>query len=239
MMSEAELHLLKQRMLQGKLNKARRGELGFSLPIGYLRRPSGEVILDPDEQVQQVVRLIFRKFEALGTLNAVLRYLVEHNIQLGIRVRTGPAKGELEWRRPNRMTLQNLLKSPIYAGVYAYGRRQVDPRKKQAGRPSTGRTVRAAQECHVLLKDHFPAYISWEQFEQNLAQLKTNQARAGELGAVRHGAALLSGLLRCGKCGCRMTVRYGGHRQRLIRRSADSRLRRRVRPDRSKARRLS
>jgi DNA invertase Pin-like site-specific DNA recombinase len=131
MMSEAELHLLKQRMFQGKLNKARRGELGFTLPIGYIRRPSGEVILDPDEQVRNVVRLIFGKFEELGTLNAVLRYLVEHNIELGIRVRTGPAKGELEWRRPNRMTLQNLLKSPIYAGAYVYGRRQVDPRKKQ------------------------------------------------------------------------------------------------------------
>src|SRR5688572_4154277 len=86
-LSEAELHILKQRMHQGRLNKARRGELAVPLPIGYVRRPSGEVTFDSDEQVQQVVRLVFRKFEELGTLNAVLRYLVRNNIQLGVRVR--------------------------------------------------------------------------------------------------------------------------------------------------------
>ncbi len=95
-MSEAELHILKQRMLQGKLNKARRGELNVTLPAGYVRRPSGEVTFDPDEQVQQVVKLIFRKLEELGTLNGVLRYLVKHNIQLGIRAHTRDNKGELE-----------------------------------------------------------------------------------------------------------------------------------------------
>lgn len=180
-MSEAELHILKQRMVQGKLNKARRGELNFALPSGYVRRPSGEVTFDPDEQVQQVVKLIFRKFEELGTLNAVLRYLVKHDIQLGVRVRTGLNKGELEWRRPNRMTLQTLLKHPMYAGAYAYGRRQVDPRKKQAGRPSTGRVVSAPEEWLVLLKDRYPTYISWEQYQRNLARLKSNQACADEL----------------------------------------------------------
>jgi hypothetical protein len=207
-MSEAELHILKQRMVQGKLNKARRGELNFALPSGYVRRPSGEVTFDPDEQVQQVVKLIFRKFEELGTLNAVLRYLVKNDIQLGVRVRTGLNKGDLEWRRPNRMTLQTLLKHPMYAGAYAYGRRQIDPRKKQAGRPSTGRVVSAVEDLLVLLKDRYPAYISWEQYQRNLARLKSNQACADELGAVRHGPSLLSGLLICSKCGCRMTVQY-------------------------------
>lgn len=211
-MSEAELHILKQRMYQGKLNKARRGELALPLPIGYFRRPGGEVIFDPDEQVQHVVQLIFRKFEELGTLNAVLRYLVRNNVQLGIRVRSGLGKGELEWHRPNRMTLQNLLKHPIYAGAYAYGRRQVDPRRKKPGRPSTGRTVSDPQAWLVLQKDRFPAYISWEQYERNLARLKANQARTAVVGAVRPGSALLSGLLVCAKCGQKMTVRYGGQR---------------------------
>lgn len=96
-------------------NIARRGELNFALPSGYVRHPSGEVTFDPDEQVQQVIRLIFDKFEELGTLNAVLRYLVKYDIHLGIRARTRLNKGELEWRRPNRMTLQTLLKHPIYA----------------------------------------------------------------------------------------------------------------------------
>ena len=119
-MSEAELHILKQRMVQGKHNKAKRGELGFSVPIGYVRRPSGEIRFDPDEQAQQIVKLIFRKFEELGTLNAVLRYLVSNHIQVGVRVLSGLNKGDLEWRRPNRPTLQNLIKSPVYAGAYAY-----------------------------------------------------------------------------------------------------------------------
>jgi DNA invertase Pin-like site-specific DNA recombinase len=212
-MSEAELHILKQRLHQGKLNKARRGELTFPLPIGYVRRPSGEVTLDPDEPVQQVVHLIFRKFDELGTLHALLRYLTQHDIRLGVRVREGAAKGELEWRRPNRMTLQSLLKHPAYAGAYTYGRRQVDPRRQQPGRPRTGRITCAPEDYHVLRKDHFPAYISWEQYERNLARLQANRARSEAMGAVRHGPALLAGLRVCGRCGARMFVRYGGPRK--------------------------
>jgi DNA invertase Pin-like site-specific DNA recombinase len=209
-MSEAELHILKQRMYQGTLQKARRGALSFALPIGYSRNAAEEVVYDPDAQVQHVVRLIFRKFDELGTLHALLRYLRQHDIHLGVRLREGPCKGTLEWRRPNRMTLQNLLKHPIYAGAYAYGRRQVDGRKKQPGRPSTGRVTCPRQDYHVLLKDHVPAYIPWEQYERNLARLEANRARADTIGAVRHGPSLLAGLLVCGKCHCRMQVRYGG-----------------------------
>src|SRR6266508_1162535 len=209
-MSEAELHLLKQRMYQGKLNKARRGDLAVPVPVGYVRRASGEVTFDPDEQVQHVVRLLFRKFVDLGTLNALLRYLVAHEIRLGIRVREGPAKGELEWRRPNRMTLQNLLKNPIYAGAYAYGRRPIDPRRQTTGRRSTGRTVTAPHEWVALLRDRLPAYITWEQYEGNLARLRANQARAEAIGAVRRGPALLAGLVVCARCGCRLFVRYDG-----------------------------
>lgn len=212
-MSEAELHILKQRMLAGKLNKAKRGELSFDPPIGYLRRPSGEVVFDPDEQVQQVVHLIFRKFQEIGTLNGLLRYLVQQAIQLGVRVRIGNTRGDLEWRQPNRMTLQNMLKNPIYAGAYAYGKRQIDPRKKQPGKPSTGRVVSAPEDWHALVKDRLPAYISWDQYQQNLAQLQANQFRANRIGAARHGPALLSGLVVCQSCGCRMTVHYSGRGQ--------------------------
>ncbi len=121
-MSEAELHILKQRMHQGRLSKAGRGELQFALPIGYVWSPTGEVQFDPDEQVQQVVRLIFRTFENVGTLGGLVRYLAQQQIQLGVRVREGPGKGELVWRRPNRATLQTMLKHPLYAGSYVYGR---------------------------------------------------------------------------------------------------------------------
>ena len=134
--------------MQGKRNKAQRGELGFSVPIGYVRRPSGEIEVGPDEQVQHVVKLIFRKFEELGTLNAVLRYLVTHHIQVGVRVLSGANKGDLDWRRPNRATLQNLLKNPTYAGAYAYGRKQVDPRKRGLSSNGTGTHAKAENYIH-------------------------------------------------------------------------------------------
>src|SRR5256886_3553498 len=166
-MSEAELHILKQRMHQGRLSKAQRGELQFALPIGYIWSPTGEIQFDPDEQVQQVVRLIFRTFEELGTLGRLVRYLAQHQIQLGVRVREGPGKGELIWRRPNRATVQMMLKHPLYAGSYVYGRRQEDPRRKQPERPRTGRVVMTTNEWLVLLPNRCPAYISPEQYERN------------------------------------------------------------------------
>lgn len=209
-MSEAELHVLKQRLNQGKLNKAKRGELRLSPPIGYVRRPSGEVGFDPDAQVQQVVRLIFQKFEDLGSINALLRYLVAQKLQIGVRERCGALKGELVWREPNRLTLQGILKHPMYAGAYVYGRRQSDARKQKPNRRSTGRVVVAAQDWHVLIKDQFPAYISWEQFERNQARIGQNLSWAGRKGAIREGPALLPGLLRCGRCGARMAVSYSG-----------------------------
>jgi DNA invertase Pin-like site-specific DNA recombinase len=200
-MSEAELHLIKQRMLQGKKAKAQRGELGMLLPMGYTRAVSGEVIKDPDEQARLAIELVFKQFERHGTIHAVLRYLVKHGVKMPYRQRTGPSKGALEWRRPNRVTLSNLLHNPIYAGAYVYGRRPTDSRKKIPGRPQTGRTVAKPKEWEVCLKDRLPAYIEWEQFERNLKQLEMNTASA--FGVVRNGPSLLSGLLVCGHCGHR------------------------------------
>jgi DNA invertase Pin-like site-specific DNA recombinase len=208
-MSEAELYLIRQRMLSGKLAKAERGELAVPLPMGYARRPSGEVILDPDEQAQHVIRLVFSTFRRAGTLNSVLRYLVGHEVQLPVRVQSGPSKGEIEWRRPTRETLQIMLHNPVYAGYYAYGRRQVEPRRKVPGRPSTGRVVKDAGEWLVLLPGRLPAYITPEEYEANIARMAANRQTAAAPGAPRDGAALLSGLLRCGLCGGhRMTVSY-------------------------------
>ena len=213
-MSEAELHILKQRMHQGRLSKAQRGELQFALPIGYIWSPTGNIQFDPDEQVQQVVRLVFRTFDELGTLGGLVRYLAQHQIQLGVRVREGPGKGELVWRRPNRVTLQMMLKHPLYAGSYVYGRRQDDPRRKQPERPRTGRVVMTPDEWLVLLPNHCPSYISPEQYERNQARLAANRACADAMGAVRTGPALLAGLVVCARCGCRLNVHYddGGAR---------------------------
>ena len=209
-MSEAELYLIRQRMLSGRLAKAERGELAIPLPIGYVRRPSGEVALDPDEQARQVVRLIFGTFSRLGTLNGVLRYLADHQIQLPVRAQGGLARGEIEWRRPTRETLQIMLHNPAYAGYYAYGRRRIEPRKKVPGRPSTGRVVKSSGEWLVLLPGRMPAYITAGQYEANVARMAANRQTASSPGAPRDGSALLSGLLRCGRCDGehRMTVRY-------------------------------
>lgn len=210
-MSEAELHILKNRLHEGKLSKARRGELHTRLPTGYVLSPDGHIQLDPDEQVQHVVRLIFQAFDQFGTLHAVLRYLVTHQVRLGIRMRSR-ADARLEWHRPNRMTLQNLLHHPIYAGAYTYGRRQTDARRKHSGRPATGRVVMPMDAWHVCLRDQVPAYITWTQYQANLAQLQANRTVAGQSGAARQGSALLGGLLVCGHCGGRMAVRYQGAR---------------------------
>jgi DNA invertase Pin-like site-specific DNA recombinase len=207
-LSEAELHILRQRMHQGRLNKAKRGELFNHPPIGYIRQQSGELALDPDEQVQAVVRLIFDQFDELGTINAVLRYLVRNDVRLPIRPHSGPERGQLQWRRPNRQTLRNLLQHPIYAGAYTWGRRPVDPRCKIPGRPSTGRKVASPEECMVFLKDRCPADITWERYQSTRRRIADNQARGQSRGPVREGSSLIKGLLVCGRCGCRMMVQY-------------------------------
>ena len=209
-MSEAELHILKERMYQGKLNKARRGELLATPPIGYVRLASGEWAIDPDEQVQATVRLIFDQFDREATLHGLLRYLVHHAIRIPVRPSYGPNRGELEWRRPNRATLSNLLHHPSYAGAYRYGHRPIDRRRKQPGRPNTGKLVRRPEECLVLIRDRLPAYITWDRFRANQDRLEANRARHDRPGAPRRGPSLLSGLLRCGHCGQRMAVRYSG-----------------------------
>lgn len=207
-MSEAELHILRGRMLAGARNKARRGELYNHAPIGYARVPGGGLMLDPDEQARDVVRLIFDVFDELGTVSGLLRYLVRHGIRLGFRPHFGPHKGELEWRRPNRTTLNFLLHHPIYAGAYSRGRRPTDPRRKVPGRPATGRVLVPMDQWEVLIPDHLPGYITWERYEANLRRLARNGARAGAMRAARGGDSLLAGLVICGRCGRRMLVAY-------------------------------
>lgn len=171
-MSEAELHILKSRLQQGMWNKASRGEILNHPPIGYVRSVSardgaGDYVIDPDEQVQTVVRLIFEQFTRRGSINGLLKWLVRNDVKIPVRPHFGAGRGELEWRRPNRVTLLNMLHHPIYAGAYRWGHRETDPRKKIPGRPTTGRTFNAHDECRVLIRDRFAAYIRWEEFEKN------------------------------------------------------------------------
>lgn len=207
-MSEAELHILRGHLEQGKRNKARRGELYNRLPIGYLLLPSGELVMDPDEQAQGVVRLCFEKFEEIGTGRGVCRYLVRHGIRFPFRAYTGPDRGVLRWRPPATCTVYDLLRHPFYAGAYVHGRRQTDPRRKVPGHPATGRITVPSEEWEVLIRDHHPAYITWEQYLTNRQRLVQNAPRPETLGAPREGLTLLSGLVVCGRCGWKMRVFY-------------------------------
>lgn len=207
-MSEAEVHILRSRMYKGLLNKARRGEVYNHPPAGYVKLPTGEFARDADEQVQSVLLLIFDQFDRQGTLNGLLHYLVRQGIRMPIRPHAGPNRGQLEWHRPNRVTLQNLLHHPIYAGFYRWGHRATDPRRKVAGRPGTGRTLRPPKDCLVLLEGRCPAYITAERFWANQERLEANRARAASQGAVRQGPSLVGGLLVCSRCGRRLLVQY-------------------------------
>src|SRR4051794_17866180 len=216
-MSEAELHILKARMHEGRRAKAARGELVLGLPRGYVLKPSGEVALDPDEGVQQVIRLVFAIFERRRSVSGVLRYLVDHDIQLPDRIRAGPIKGDVRWNRPSRATLSDLLRHPAYAGAYVYGRRHHDGRLRVPGQPHSGRRFRRdPQTWMVLQQGAYPAYIDWGTFERNQEQMAANRTRYP--GLPRGGGALLGGLVVCGVCGRRMFTGYNddGHEARYV-----------------------
>jgi DNA invertase Pin-like site-specific DNA recombinase len=177
-MSEAELHLLKSRMLEGRRHKAQRGDLVTRPPLGYVRRPDGEHQLEPDEPAQRVVRLLFDVVEQQGSRHGLLRYLVAHDIRLPSRPHWGPNQGQLEWRRPKRLTRHNLLQHPLYAGAYRWGYRKVDPRPQQPSRLRTGRTINPPEACDGLIKERFPAYSTWERFAAIQQRWADNRAIA-------------------------------------------------------------
>lgn len=191
-MSTLELHTMRNRLEKGRLFKAQRGELFLDLPVGYVKVPAGGIALDPDEQVRAVVSLIFEKFTELGSVRAVFRYLLRQGIRLGIRPHDGPNRGQLEWRRPCPATLYSILNHPFYSGTYAYGRHPVDPKRKHGGQSRDGRKWVPMEEWKVLKQDYLPAYITWEQYLQNLAQLRRNRSGWDMPGTPRQGEALLA-----------------------------------------------
>jgi DNA invertase Pin-like site-specific DNA recombinase len=205
-MSEAELHIMRARLEGGRWNKAGRGEFGFNMPRGYLKRPSGEVCLDPDERVRETVRLVFDVFERRASVHGVMRYLVDHSIALPDRARSGLARGEVVWRRPHRGSIINMLTNPTYAGAYVYGRRGPDERAAATRRHRRARPSRDPEDWRVLLQDRWPAYITWATFEENQRRLMANRSK--HKGVSRSGPSLLAGLLYCGRCGCRMVTCY-------------------------------
>lgn len=207
-MSEMELHVMRNRLQHGRLNKARRGELFFSVPFGYVKLPDGKVDFDPDEQARSVVRLLFEKYDELGSVRKLLYWMVEHGIMLPIRARTGPNKGQLDWRRPSLPTLTLTLRHPMYAGAYSHGRRPKASKKGYVSGQGRAPKWLPMEEWEVLIWDRVPAYITRERYLKNLEHMKQNRSSPSTMGSPRQGCALLTGLLICGHCGFRMQVQY-------------------------------
>ena len=209
-MSEAELHMMRARMRGGVLAKARRGELKVPLPVGLVYDPLGNVVLDPDEQVQHSLRLLFDTFTRTGSACATVRHFNNEKLLFPHRPQGGPHRGELHWKPLKFTRARQILRNPRYAGAFAFGRYRC--RRRPGG--GSEKTLRAREEWTVLLRDAHPGYITWERFEQNERQLRDNsQARGAERrSAPREGLALLQGLAVCGVCGKNMTVRYRGRK---------------------------
>jgi len=209
-MNEYELDLLRQRALEAREEKASRGELLVAPAVGFVR---GENCYekDPDARVQQAMVQLFAKFLEMGSLRQVLFWMIEHELQMPVRrMRSGVWR--IEWRRPDYATLYRILTCPIYAGAYVYGQKQTEI--VWEGNGSRKRTIsKGYAQARVLLKDQHEGYICWEEFEriqQMLADNNTQFKERESRGAVREGGALLVGLLRCGRCGKKLLVRYTG-----------------------------
>lgn len=212
MMSEAELHNLRMRLQAGARHKAERGELQRHLPVGLERQRDGTVILNPDEEVQARLRLIFTKFTELGSARAVRNYLLREQLRIPSRPVRGPAPHETVWHLPRNSTIRRILHNPAYAGAYVYGQRVVDATRQQPGRRSTGVVQVPIEAWAVCLQDVYPAYITWETYLANRARLQANRNDFGQggQGVPREGKALLQGIALCGRCGRRMQLRYSG-----------------------------
>jgi len=207
-MSEAELHLLRARLIGGQLNKARRGELWMKPPIGFAHDSSGHVIFDPDQQVQRAVRLLFETFRRTGSAMRVVHHFKTEGLLWPRRITSGVHAGELLFGSLEHSRALGILHNPRYTGTFVYGRTR--QRKVAIGGQLRYRRLKR-EEWSVFLPNMYPGYISWEEFESNQAKLLANANGYGEdrrKSPPREGSALLQGLVICGVCGLRMTVRY-------------------------------
>ncbi len=206
-MSEAELHMLRARLRGGLLNKARRGELKMPLPVGLVYDSADRVVLDPDQQAQNSVRHLFRTFRCTGSASATVKAFRDQKLLFPRRPRSGPRKGELLWGPLTHNRTRQVLHNPRYAGAFVFGRHCQHRGPDGRVRPRT----LPRERWHTVLPEAHPGYITWEHFEQNLKTLHANACAHGHdrrQSPPREGPALLQGLVMCGICGDRMTVRY-------------------------------
>src|SRR5438093_8772816 len=203
---------MKQRLVEAMHSKAKRGEFCFRLPPGYEWDEAGRMVKTPDEQVCSVIELMFARFEQWGTIHRVQSSMVEDGLQVPI---VGGPRQRLRWGRPAYAYLRRILTHPVYAGVYCYGRRQVQQFLDADQTPAKRIREPPRQQWHVLRRDHHEPYVSWERFERIQRQIESNRRSWSGPGAPREGRALLQGLILCGQCGRRMRVLYNNRSTQL------------------------
>lgn len=214
-LSVVELTVLRRRLLEGREEKARRGELIMRLPPGYVHDASMKVVLDPDERIQEAVRLVFRKYLELWSARQTCQWFWTNEVMLPVN-KAVPGGVKLVWQLPTLSFIQDMLSNPFYAGVYVWGRGEVKASFKD-GRVVKRRTrpSRRPEECRVFIRDHHEGYIDWQTYEKIQEMMKRNRIggkRDPAVAAVRSGQGLLAGLLRCRRCGRKYHVRYCGRK---------------------------
>jgi DNA invertase Pin-like site-specific DNA recombinase len=213
-MAQAELHLLRGRLLGGKLNKARKGELRFPLPVGLCYDDEGRIVLDPDEEVQGAVAMVFRLFRETGTAFAVVQQFAKAALRFPKRSYGGAWNGKLIWGYLTHSRVLNILKNPSYAGMYVFGRYQYRCQINSSGEVRKQVHPVSMADWRVSLQKHHEGYINWDEYLENQERLEKNRTNGGAMilsGPAREGLALLQGLLVCGQCGRALTVRYTGN----------------------------
>lgn len=213
-MAQAELHFIHSRLQGGKLNKARKGELRYPLPVGYVFDDANRIVRDPDAQVRSATELVFSAFLQTGSAYGVVQHFAKEKVLFPKRSYGGVWAGKLQWGRLTDSRVLAILKNPSYAGIYAFGRYRCVKEILEDGELRSRIAQMPRDEWLVEIRDHHEGYVSFDQYLKNLDAIERNQTNPKEAvlsGPAREGLAMLQGLLICGCCGRRLTPRYRGN----------------------------